>query len=447
MAQAQELFNQKFASVTALVWIFFYGLQLFLSDSQKTDPTPWLIFRFASIAVLLATFFFLRQAVSSKTKVFAVLVCGAYLSSSYAYMSKFGLPMRTSWVVTLGASFLATVVLRGHFAFLLLALQTGVILSTLWVGTINSIWFVSDSLFGGAIIAAGVTFRFLNLKAEERSLVAQEALNQDIQHQLSIYAQVSRFIPKAIHRRIQAATKSGITIETALKKYLKVENRFVTIMYSDLRNYSLRSHDLDFVREGLVRSHESVTTIVEQNEGVPQQAGDSILAYFAYEQEDLCLLRGLNAAILCQLECDKLRKSDPQTDIERYFIVTSGQANVGNVFGDEHFELSVNGKPANLAARLDEISKNQFLKKRILNASAILLDFNTKKRLLRVLPGLNLTEITLSDIGISLRTYTEEKRVFLLPATTDVAAIISSRISEIHNEPMEEKNEHSSRAA
>ncbi|RYZ87368.1 MAG: hypothetical protein EOP04_11835 [Proteobacteria bacterium] len=198
----------------------------------------------------------------------------------------------------------------------------------------------------------------------------------------------------------------------------KPSEELLAVLYSDYRNYSLRSANIDFVQNELISSSQKIIEFSEEHDAIIQNAGDSLLATFVNANQCLNVVRALYVGLL-SAESELKRVSLKHSFVpDRHMIVTCGKAVFCSLGNDSRQELTIAGKPINLAARIDELTKNPRIHHLLISSPSVLFDFATKNEIERNSIGIDFEEVNLAEEAISVRTYHEERRLFIVRYNT-----------------------------
>jgi class 3 adenylate cyclase len=145
---------------------------------------------------------------------------------------------------------------------------------------------------------------------------------------------------------------------------LDAQRRELSIFFSDLRGFSEICEGLGPEElTALLNEYLSEMTAIILEEGgmVDKHQGDAIIAFWnaPLDQTDHAV-RAMRAALRCQERLEELRPGIQQrTGAELYMRVgvNTGGAVVGNLGTDGHFDYSVMGDAARLAARLEQANR------------------------------------------------------------------------------------------
>jgi class 3 adenylate cyclase len=408
------------------LWSTWYvGLILF-SDTQKEPEHryPYMGIRLFVVGLSILFQFFLSKPNIKRNVVGAITIflAGLYLSSYLAF-SFMSLPIRTTWVTILPAAFLLSTPRSGRLAVLTYLLLIGLGL-IVFQQPISTIYVVSDILFGLVLIGGGLIVKDLWIKSIVLMLEQEESQRLALQNEIKILEAVEGFIPKGIRYKIRCGLASGETISEVISEMSIPTEQHIAVLYSDYRNYSVRSSSIDFVKNELISSSYPIIEFSEEVFAIVQNRGDSIMATFMGGSKNYNVARALLAGVKSANQEYIRVKAAGKNVVDRYMIVTSGNAVFCSLGNESRQEITIAGKPANLAARLDEITKTKIVNEKIIEKPYVLFDFATKNTLLEISKNLPYEEIDLKQENIEVRSYLEERRVFLLPYSAVGVALL-----------------------
>jgi class 3 adenylate cyclase len=398
------------------LWTFWFVGLIFFSDLQKQSQyrVPYILIRLGVVTTSIAIQFFLRrETIRRETVSIVTLFLASLYLGSYVGFSFLPLPIRTTWVTILPAAFILTTPKSGRaafFSYIALTIAGLVVFHQ----QINTIWVVSDILFGFVLIGGGLLIKDLWIKSIVLMLEQEEAQRLSLQNEISILEAVESFIPKGIRTMIRSGVSAGQPISDIIKAMSKPKEQHIAVLYSDYRNYSVQSASIEFVEKELILSSQKIIEFAEEQNAIVQNAGDSILATFTGASNEYNVARALYSGIMAaKAEFDRVKNRN-NSDPDRYMIVTSGQAVFCSLGNNSRQEITIAGKPANLANRLDELTKNPILKVQVASSPCVLFDYQTKSELKTSGINIQYEEIDLKNSNLAVRTYSEERRIFLL---------------------------------
>jgi hypothetical protein len=133
------------------------------------------------------------------------------------------------------------------------------------------------------------------------------------------------------------------------------------------------------------------------------------MSFYDSNEYDESLLLSLASGIY-SLESELARVNC--NELNRYFILTTGDAFTGNMGSSLHKDMSIAGKPINLANRIDELTKNENFLRHMSGEVPLILSSEYGEAILRLVE-VDLEKINLVN-DLEVRTYTEEKYLYFL---------------------------------
>ncbi len=245
-----------------------------------------------------------------------------------------------------------------------------------------------------------------NFESQQR--VAE--LSQDFSKRLS------SFIPGVIARRLEEAVSgTGKSVLDAAVEVLRPKRMTVSCLFSDIRGFTQGSKSLEsFVSESVIPEVRACSDAIEANNGIPRKIGDLVFAYFDAER----LAVNVANSLLAGLEIAKINEAMNATvskeKINRYILIASGEAIVGNVGGvDSSVEITALGSPVNFLSRLDDATKLPAFES-ILTPGDLIACERTMSEISTCSTTPDIREVDLNLLGVSIRDFPEVKRVFVL---------------------------------
>ena len=259
-----------------------------------------------------------------------------------------------------------------------------------------------------------------------------ESRQQIIDLQEEFSDRLRSFIPSVISERIETLIQtSHMNPLEASIDVLTARKRNVACLFSDIRGFTKGSHDLEtFLLESAIPEIKASSDAVEHYSGIPRKVGDLIFAYFDSDDRDLNILQSIMAALTLSRLNKDLNDTSASTEVNRYILVSSGDAIVGNVGGlNSSIEITALGPPVNFLSRLDDVTKEPGLACK-LKAGDILLSDHTHSRLLYHCPNASTSCVNLRDLNIEVRDFPEVQFVHILQPTPSNFHSISSAYSD-----------------
>jgi class 3 adenylate cyclase len=245
-----------------------------------------------------------------------------------------------------------------------------------------------------------------------------EAQRRNIELSIELSDRIKFFIPRKIANRMDRLLSSNDTsVVSAVYEVLKPKKQDIACLFSDIRGFTEASRELDsFVKETAIPNMKLCTEAIDRNGGIPRKIGDLIFGYF----DEASLRRNVIEALAAGLEIAKINARmnvDSAHSINRYILISSGEAIVGNIGGlDSSVDITALGSPVNFLSRLDEITKNPKISS-LLKSSDVVLSENTYKLLIEHGVNIDARLIDLCAMGVEIRNFSTEKRVYCLTAS------------------------------
>jgi class 3 adenylate cyclase len=175
-------------------------------------------------------------------------------------------------------------------------------------------------------------------------------------------------IKKAFQRYVNPEVIDEILADPE-KNYLKTDKREITVLFSDLRNFTALSEKLDAedVVEILNEHFETMTEIILKNRGTLDKfVGDEIMALFgAPVYTETHALKAIKTALDMQKAQNALSRKIKKKfgiDVNIGIGINTGDMVVGNIGCKQRYDYTVIGDSVNIAARLcDNASAGQVL--------------------------------------------------------------------------------------
>ena len=142
------------------------------------------------------------------------------------------------------------------------------------------------------------------------------------------------------------------------------ENRDVTVMFTDIRNFTARAEQMraEQVVQFLNAVHTPMTNAVLRHKGtIDKYIGDGLMAFWNAPLDDADHVRhALSAALDMVAALPSIVSpvtGQPLEDMRLGIAIHTGQVCVGNLGSDARFDYSIVGDTVNSAARLEPLSK------------------------------------------------------------------------------------------
>jgi class 3 adenylate cyclase len=392
---------------------------LFFDRVMKLEPLEfWFEFRMSmtAVALLTAAFYFLPALYEVKYYKIPAMLAGAlfcYFQARVLVWYEGGL-----YFYAFAFVIVATVVLKMSiaqsltYASALIAaqwhsyLQAGLGVPLLFSATAISMIFI-------VLARSGFTAELKYFKANQENIENQRKI---IELNIEFADRIRAFLPKEISSRLfRYVEERRMTILQAIEEVLRPRHREIACLFSDIRGFTRATQGNDiFLDEGVIPNVKECTYAVERSGGIPRKIGDLLFAYFDQPDPQENLIRCFRAAldvIQANLEFNEARPD--QDPINRYVLITSGEALVGNLGGfDSSIEITALGNPVNFLSRIDEATKHSAIRSLITNRHVVM-DERTAMGLSALLPEFEIEELNLARLGVHIRDFESVDRIFL----------------------------------
>ena len=415
----EEKEKQDFISATKLFFpiaaVLYAGHYWFFDLPMGLQPQErWLTFRASVVAIALVTFLiYLSPFRNIRWYRAPAMVALSIFCYSQARVTVWY--PEAPWIycfvfdVISALSLRASVFKSTSFAAFLIAIQ--------WSSLMEANLTVPEAVSASAVVliaimtirgsyAADIKYFLLN----QQNIDAQK---RNIELNIEFTDRIKSFIPAEIANRLEDYLRDRSTsVLEAIYGVLKPRRRDIACLFSDIRGFTEGSKNLDsFIRDSVIPNVKACTDALEEFGGIPRKIGDLLFAYFDNQSVHLNLIR----AILSGLEVAQINEQHNQSlknpDIERYILISTGEAIVGNIGGfDSSVEITALGSPVNFLSRLDELTKHPALKGYLQSSDIILCD-RSMKLLHELKASPKATPLDLEELGLSIRNFPEVKRI------------------------------------
>jgi adenylate cyclase len=164
-----------------------------------------------------------------------------------------------------------------------------------------------------------------------------------------------KYVPAALVKQL---------IETGEEARLGGKNEFLTVFFSDIKDFTEISEGLPPEYLGLHLSEylDEMTKIIVDNKGtVDKYIGDSIMAFWGAPAKDLKQeIHACRAAVLCQRKIKSLNEKwihERKPKLETRIGIHTGPTVVGNIGSSDRMNYTVLGDSVNLTSRLEGVNK------------------------------------------------------------------------------------------
>ncbi len=411
-----------------LFWISFWGIiihvmHFFFVDmpAGKIPVDLWIKYRFGIAGFCLISAIYYHKVKSTNLTTYRFLAFSVLTACCYFQGQTIlwwpGTPFFFSFIL----AFLGVIALR-------LSLPVAVLFNVFWAG-IQIPPMVATNVPNHLIVSYLMVGIFVSILsrltyAREIKYFIREKEYTDMQRKnieltLEFSNQIQAFLPKEIVKRInRQMTEKKMSVVQSIDEILRPRTIPIACLYSDIRNYTSKSKDLNFIRESAIAEIKQLNNPIEEMGGIPRKIGDLLFAYFDSKSKELNVVRSLIAAMeVLEINQNLNQLKSETSKIIRKVIITSGDAVCGNLGShDSGVEITALGSPVNLAARIDELTKNPFFKE-ILGAQNVILSSETWHAIQPMLANVTMKIIRLSDYNVIIRDFESEKEIVLIEAS------------------------------
>ncbi|NUN07896.1 MAG: adenylate/guanylate cyclase domain-containing protein [Ignavibacteriaceae bacterium] len=241
-----------------------------------------------------------------------------------------------------GFLFTASSLLKSNIPFYSLG-----ILSVIVLFAVTNHFFTAHHLIPVATLFIGITTTFLG------TLIILQILSN--QEQVFIKNAFSKYVPEKVVDKL---------IDNPSQLQLGGEERLVTILFSDIKDFTKISEDISPAMLGrLINGYltEMTRIVLEQGGIIDKYIGDGILAEFGVPLfTDDHAEKALRAALKMQQQLPHLNErwqAEGLSTVSVRIGINTGHVIAGNMGSEQVFDYTVLGDPVNLASRLEGANK------------------------------------------------------------------------------------------
>jgi class 3 adenylate cyclase len=295
---------------------------------------------------------------------------------------------------------------------------------------------VSATLVSFAILAV-----FRSRQKQDIQLFVAEQMRLKIQTRLIesqqlLLEQVRTFLPKELFRRVELLmSRDRMTPLQATDEVLRPRETKGAVLHTDIRGFTqLTKLGSGAVLDAVIPAQRLCSETIDKYRGISRLQGDLVFAYFDLESPKDSLLSATISGIEMLRVIDDLNVSlVKESNIKRYAIITFGKIIVGNLGGSEGSrDVCAIGNAANLPSRIDPLTKESALSQ-LLKEHPVILSQEAWNELRTLSLQLDCIEADLEVIGLKLRDFPEETKLFLVRASeANLKQLIEAK-SRLHN--------------
>ncbi len=254
-----------------------------------------------------------------------------------------------------------------------------------------------------------------------------------IEVNLEFTNQIRAFLPLEISKRLNHNIQNQrMSVVQSIDEVLRPKQQQVACLFSDIRGFTKGSNDLNgYVERAVFPNVKASSLAIEKFSGIPRKIGDLIFAYFDFENADTSIEMAMRSAIeIANINAEMNADLQEDIKIKRFILLSFGEAIVGNLSGyDSSIEITAIGNPVNYLSRIDELTKHETLKAKLMNGD-IIISQEMKDQIVRKFPMLPMIEIKLTDLRLKVRDFeqTESLYVFRLGDVMSNATDLNKRV-------------------
>ena len=404
------------ATVNFIFWPIMWLSCTVLNDRLKPNFNSWVKYRIVLASLMfLAYFIFLifktRIRVLAHLAVFSLATIITY---GYSWSHVFGQPLPREFITLFPFLIFATcyrsLIIAVVFQFFSLVLSY-----TQWSEFNHIAWVFTDfEIAAFALVFVHIVHRSLIENKANRYFLGDLEKSR-IETEQRFYNEVLKFISPSLVKTLRRRAKGYEDLIAAIDNLLLRKRIWTSVLYCDWRDFTSRADSIEFLEQELIPSTSAIMDICAKNQGVSRPVGDAVLTFFPIDDPEEALLMSIRSAF--ESLVDQFNRSKNWNNSKRFFIVTFGQAIVGNMASQSQRELTIMGKPANLAARMDELTKVPKIKELIISNHGILLDSSAYSRLITFSEKFEVIEVGLHHMNVSIRSFPDEANIYILGLT------------------------------
>ena len=416
----------------------YFAHYVFFDRVMNLQPVElWFWFRMSmgTLALATALYYFIPSLYKARFYKIPAIIAGAtcayfqarvlvwYEGSLYLYAFAFVIVATVVLRLSIGQSLL--------YAGLLIAaqwdsyLEAGIDKPLLFSATIVTLVFL-------CFARSGYSAQLQYFRANQENIENQKRI---IELNIEFADRVRAFLPKEISSRLfRYVDERRMNILQAMEEVLRPRHRSIACLFSDIRGFTKATQGIGdtYLDDGVIPNVKQCTEAVEQSGGIPRKIGDLLFAYFDAPDLNANLVRCLKAAIeVIQVNQDFNASRQGKDPINRYVLMTSGEAIVGNLGGfDSSIEITALGNPVNFLSRIDEATKQPALRGMISNKHVVI-DERSAKALMAIVPGFEPKALCLKDLGVTIRDFEGVDQLFLYCVDDAKSRLTNSKIDGI----------------
>ncbi len=400
---------------------------------QKPDIEMWITFRISMTILIMSCWGLYYWPALFKSRFYKLPIYVFVIVACYFQARTVLWYSLIPYTLALNFVFVGAMILRGSIveSILFSAVMIGFQWAPLRESGVLAVRLVSE----GAFTIICVIFARSAFFNEVRSFVLgqkrQEAQRDVLRLSQEFTDQIKGFLPREIARRLSEKMEyQKMTAFQAMQEVLKPRKLNIACLYSDVRGFTDQSRDLEgYVQASLLPNLEAVTEVIEVYQGIPRKVGDLIFSYYDSCLPEKNITNALKSAVRL-VEINRAHNSlhSQSLMVKRHTLISFGSAIVGNLSSNSSaIEISAIGTPVNLLSRVDEMSKLPAFKKELKEIDIIMTE-SAYTQVSSLFPALEIKTIDLALQKMCVRSFPEEKFIYLLPVHHVNRAIIMDEL-------------------
>jgi class 3 adenylate cyclase len=249
--------------------------------------------------------------------------------------------------------------------------------------------------------------------ATQKNILQQKKM---IEINLEFTNQIRAFLPREISKRLNHRIQSQrMSVVQSIDEVLRPKQQQVACLFSDIRGFTKGSNDLHgYVSKAVFPNVKASSLAIEKFSGIPRKIGDLIFAYFDFEEAEQSIEMAMRAAIeIANINAEMNAGLVEELRIKRFILLSFGEAIVGNLSGyDSSIEITAIGSPVNYLSRIDELTKHEGLKNKLLGGD-IIISKDMKDQISKKFPMLEMIELNLKNIGLKVRDFEQTEFLYV----------------------------------
>jgi class 3 adenylate cyclase len=325
---------------------------------------------------------------------------------------------KVPYLYTFGFILVCTVILRSSIlkSLLVAGIFSVLVFPTLVESGLSPAMAGSACFFTLAFVVVARSKYATDLKffmATQKNIQQQKKM---IEINLEFTNQIRAFLPREISKRLNHSIQAQrMSVVQSIDEVLRPKQQHVACLFSDIRGFTRGSNDLNgYVSKAVFPNVKASSLAIEKFSGIPRKIGDLIFAYFDFEEPDVSIEMAMRAAIeIANINAEMNAGLPEELRIKRFILLSFGEAIVGNLSGyDSSIEITAIGSPVNYLSRIDELTKHEAFKDRLMGGD-IIISKEMKEQISKKFPMLTMIEVNLRAMGLKVRDFDQTELLYV----------------------------------